>query len=72
MNKIADNLLQALPLLNGVEYPIEIQKLSPLITEISGEQFNIHMEITNITTENGRVFISGQPQLKKITPSPAE
>ncbi len=72
VNKIADNLLQALLLVNGVEYPIGIPKLEPLITQISGEQFNIDMEITNITTENDTVFISGQPQLKKITPSSPE
>jgi hypothetical protein len=68
VNKVADNLLQALSLVNGVAYPIEIQKLEPVIAQISGEQFNIGMEITNIYTENNRVCISGQPQLEKITP----
>lgn len=65
VNKVADNLLQTLSLVNGVVYPIEIQKLEPVIAQIGGEQFNIGMEITNIYTENDRVWISGQPQLKK-------
>lgn len=68
VNKIADNLLKALLLMNGVDYPVEIPKLQPLITQISSEQFHIDLDITNIYTENDTVFISGQPQFKKIMP----
>jgi hypothetical protein len=67
-NKIATNLLQLLSLVNGVDYPIEIKKFQPVITQISNDQFNIDIQITNIYTEDDKVFISGQPQLKKITP----
>lgn len=28
--------------------------------------FNIDMDITNITTENNKIFISGKPKLKKV------
>jgi hypothetical protein len=69
-NKIAANLLQLLSLANGAEYPIEIQKFQPLLTQIGRDQFNIDMEITNITTQNNALFISGQPLLKKISPPP--
>jgi len=34
--------------------------------KISNDQFNIDLEITNIYTENDKVFISGQPQFKKV------
>lgn len=72
VNKIADNLLKALLLMNGVDYPVEIPKIQPLITQISSEQFRVDLDIANIYTENDRVFISGQPQFKKITPSSPE
>lgn len=72
VNKIADNLLKALLLINGVDYPVEIPKIQPLTTQISSEQFRIDLDIANIYTENDRVFISGQPQFKKITPSSPE
>lgn len=65
-DKIAGTLLQLLSLANGVEYPIEIKKFQPFITKISNDQFNIDLEITNIYTENDKVFISGQPQFKKV------
>ncbi len=68
-NKIEANLLQLLSLANGVEYPIEIQKLQPLITQISGDQFNIYMDITNIHTKNDKVFISLRPKVKKVKPT---
>ena len=72
VNALADNLLKALPLINGVDYPIDIPKIQPVITQISSEQFNIDMEITNIHTENDTVFINGWPRFKKIMPSPPE
>ncbi len=65
-NQKAANLLQLLSLANGVEYPIEIQKFQPLITKISGDQFNIDMDITNIHTENNKVLISVRPKVKKV------
>ena len=67
-DKMAANLLQLLSLGNGIEYPIEIQKFAPFITKIGSDQFNIDMDITNIYTENDKVFISGQPKLKKLKP----
>jgi len=67
-NKMADNLLQLLSIGNGIEYPIEIQKFAPFITKIGSDQFNIDMDFTNIYTENDKIFISGQPKLKKVKP----
>ena len=64
--KMAANLLQLLSLANGVEYPIEIQKLQPIIAQISSDQFSIDLDITNINTENNKIFISGKPNLKKV------
>jgi hypothetical protein len=65
-DKIAATLLQLLSLANGVEYPIEIQKLQPIIAQISSDQFSIDLDITNINTENNKIFISGKPKLKKV------
>ena len=67
-NEMAANLLQLLSLANGVEYPIEIQKFAPFITKIGSDQFNMDMDITNIYTENDKVFINGQPKLTKVKP----
>ena len=70
-DKIGDTLLKLLSLANGVEYPIEIQKIQPVITQISHDHFKIDMDITNIYTEKDTVFISGRPKFKKVkVPSP--
>jgi hypothetical protein len=66
----AANLLQLLSLANGVEYPIEINKFQPFITQISGSQLNIDMDITNIRTENDKILISIRPDVKKVKPTP--
>lgn len=71
-DKMAANILQLLSLGNGIEYPIEIQKFQPIITKIMGDQFNIDMDITNIYTENDKVFISAQPKLTKIKSKPPQ
>ncbi|MBC8440269.1 MAG: hypothetical protein H8D87_11360 [Deltaproteobacteria bacterium] len=71
-DKMAANLLQLLSLGNGIEYPVEIQKFTPFITKIGSDQFNIDMDITNIYTENDKVFISGQSKLEKVkSPAPS-
>lgn len=69
-DKMAANILQLLSLGNGIEYPIEIQKFQPIITKISGDQFNIDMDITNIYTRTDTVFISALPKLSKIKSKP--
>ncbi len=69
--KMEANLLQLLSLANGVEYPIEIQKFEPIITQVSGDRFNINMDITNIYTENDKVFIGVRPKVKKVKPTPS-
>jgi len=68
-DEIGANLLQLLSLASGVEYPVELKDFEPFITEISRDQFQIDMDITNIYTENGKVFISAQPKLKKLSQS---
>lgn len=65
-DEIAANLLQLLSLASGVEYPVELKDFEPFITEISRDQFQIDMDITNIYTENGKVFITTFPKLKKV------
>ena len=71
-DKIMATLLQLLSLASGVEYAIEIKKFQPFVTQICSDQFNINLEITNIYTENDKVFISGQPQFKKVkSPAPS-
>jgi len=67
-DKIAATLLSLLSLGNGMEYPVEIKKFQPFITQISSNQFTIDMDIMNIYTENDRVVITGQPKLTKVRP----
>ncbi len=64
-NPMAANLMQLITLANGVEYPIELQKIQPIITQ-SQEQFNIDAIITHIYTENNKVFINGHPRIQRI------
>jgi hypothetical protein len=65
-NKLAANLLQLISLANGVEYPVEIARIEPVLTRIGRGQFHIDMDITNIYTEKGRLLISGRPKLEKL------
>ena len=65
-NPMAANLLQLITLTNGVEYPIELQNIPPIITQIIEEQFNIYTIITHIYTENNKVFINGHPRIQQI------
>ncbi len=58
-------LLQMLSLANGMEYPVEIRKIQPFVTRIGGDPFNIDIDITHISTENGVVLIRGLPKFKK-------
>ncbi|MDM8553695.1 hypothetical protein QUF75_03060 [Desulfococcaceae bacterium HSG7] len=67
----AANLLQLLSLANGVEYPIEINKIQPLVTQISDAQLNIDMDITNIHTEKDKILISIRPKVKKVKSQPS-
>mgnify|MGYP006863446047 CR=1 FL=1 len=59
------NLLQILSLTNGMEYPVEIQKVQPYVTKIGGNPFNIDMDITHISTEKDVFVIRGLPSFKK-------
>ncbi len=65
-NKLAANLLQLISLANGVEYPVEIARIEPVLTRIGRDKFHIDMDITNIYTEKGRLLISGRPKLEKL------
>ena len=65
-DQFSARLLQLLSLANGREYPVEIQKIQPVITEIGRDSFNMNMDITHISTEKGAVFIRSLPKFIKI------
>ncbi len=71
-NRVEANLLQLLSLGNGVEHPIEIGELEPIITPIAGEHFNIEMDITNIQTARDALLISIRPKVQKVKPPAAK
>jgi len=50
--------------LSGQEYPVEIRKLKPIAAKISDKTLEIDMEISNISTENERLFIVMRPTVK--------
>lgn len=52
-------------LINDKEYPVEIQKLKPIITEFSSKTVAINMDISNVYTVNNRLFIGIRPTLEK-------
>ena len=63
--------MQLLSLANGVEYPIEINKIQPFVTQISDARLNIDMDITNIRTEKDKILISIRPKVKKVKSQPS-
>jgi len=52
-------------LINDKEYPVEIQKLKPIITEFSSKTVTINMDISDVYITNNRLFIGIRPTLKK-------
>ena len=62
-NKFLWPLLAAI--INDKEYPVEIQKLKPIITEFSSKTVTINMDISDVYTVNNRLFIGIRPTLEK-------
>jgi hypothetical protein len=62
-NELLRPLLSAL--MHEKEYPVEIQKLKPIITEFSNKTVTIHMDISTMYTVNNRLFIGIRPTLEK-------
>jgi len=52
-------------LMNDKEYPVEIQKLKPIITEFSSKTATINMDISDVYITNNRLFIGIRPTLEK-------
>lgn len=55
-------LLKAL--IGDKEYPVEIQKLKPIIARFSDKSVAINMDISDIYTVNDRLFIALSPNVK--------
>ena len=62
-NELLGQLLAALT--NDREFPVEIQKLKPIITKSSGKTVTINMNISNVYTVNNRLFIGIRPTFEK-------
>jgi hypothetical protein len=58
-------ILQLLTLFNDQEYPIEIQKLEPILVQFGGNSLNINMQPSDIYTENDTLFIGIKPVVTK-------
>ena len=52
-------------LIEGREFPIEIQDLEPIITKIGDKSLTINMDISNIFTLNSILFIGIKPKVKE-------
>jgi hypothetical protein len=46
------------------EYPVEIQKLKPIITRFSDKSVTIDMDISNVYAVHNRLFIGIRPSVK--------
>jgi len=55
-------------LIEGREFPIEIQKLEPIITKIGDKSLTINMDISSIFTLDGILFIGIRPKVKENKP----
>ncbi|MFH1152551.1 MAG: hypothetical protein V1793_01945 [Pseudomonadota bacterium] len=62
----AATLLSLLSLANGEEYPVEMNKLQPFISQICGVQLSIGLIITDFHTKKDMVYIKIKPEIKKI------
>lgn len=56
-------LLNALA--GGAEFPLEIQKLKPIIAKFGKDILTVNMKISNIYTSSGVLFIKIKPKVKK-------
>jgi hypothetical protein len=52
-------------LIEGREFPIEIQELEPIITKIGDKSLTINMDISSIFTLNNILFIGLRPKVKE-------
>ena len=55
-------------LIEGREFPIEIQKLEPIITKIGDKSLIINMDISSIFTLDSILFIGIKPKVKESKP----
>jgi len=53
-------------LLSEEEYPLEIQKLKPIAARVSDKTVDIDMDISDIYTANGRLFIVVSPDIRAV------
>jgi len=51
-------------ILSGRQYPVEVQKIKPIVAKVSNKTVEIDMEISNIHTTNDRLFIAMRPTVK--------
>jgi hypothetical protein len=57
-------LIPVLALINDREYPIEVQKLEPLIADFANKSIQVNMDIADIYIADSRVFIEIEPRVK--------
>ena len=50
-------------LLNGREFPVEIEKIDPLLARTGAKIVTVNMKVANITTRPGSLQLSLQPQI---------
>lgn len=55
-------------LIEGREFPIEIQELKPIVTRIGDKSLIINMDISSIFTLNSILFIGIRPKVKENSP----
>ena len=55
-------------LIEGREFPIEIQELKPIVTKIGDKSLTINMEISSIFTLDSILFIGIRPKVKGNRP----
>ena len=55
-------------LIEGREFPIEIQALEPIITKIGDKSLTINMDIASIFTLDRILFIGIRPKVKENKP----
>lgn len=54
-----------LSLVSGIEYPIEVRKLKPIITRFSGQEIRIDSSISDIFSDKNKLFFIVNPKMVK-------
>ena len=61
-------MVSLLALLSGVEYPIPVGNLAPLVFESNGRKFQLYLSLVDVFSDNAGVYLKANPKLVEKGP----